>query len=183
MADVANSNLLNIDAGILDTEDACVVIVRTEWNAAVTEELERGCRRVLEQYGIPDIKTIVVPGAFEIPFAIRSYWGNAVLNDEMQVNNNGESEQQSMPIPDAFIALGCVIRGDTPHFDYVCKAVTDGVLQLNLSIVEVPVIFGVLTVDNQQQAEERTGGKHGHKGEEAAVTALKMIALQQSFEQ
>ena len=79
-------------------------------------------------------------------------------------------------VPDAYITLGTVIRGDTPHFDYVCKTITDGVLQLNLSL-DVPVIFGVLTVDNEQQAIERIGGKHGHKGEEAALTALKMIAL------
>jgi 6,7-dimethyl-8-ribityllumazine synthase len=79
-------------------------------------------------------------------------------------------------LPDAYITLGTVIRGDTPHFDYVCKAVTDGVVQLNLSL-DVPVIFGVLTVDNEQQAIERIGGKHGNKGEEAAVTAIKMIAL------
>ena len=83
---------------------------------------------------------------------------------------------------DAFIALGCVIKGDTPHFDYVCKAVTDGVTQLNLSL-PVPTIFGVLTVNTEEQANERIGGKHGHKGEEAAVTALKMIALNQSFKQ
>ena len=67
-----------------------------------------------------------------------------------------------------------MIRGDTPHFDYVCKAVTDGVVQLNL-LLPVPTIFGVLTVDNELQAKERIGGKHGHKGEEAAVTAVKMI--------
>ena len=73
-----------------------------------------------------------------------------------------------------------MVRGDTPHFDYVCKAVTDGVVQLNLSL-PVPTIFGVLTVNNDEQAKERTGGKHGHKGEEAAITALKMISLQQSF--
>ncbi len=79
-------------------------------------------------------------------------------------------------MPNAFIALGCVLRGDTPHFDYVCKAVTDGVVQLNL-ILPVPTIFGVLTVDNQQQADERIGGKHGHIGEEAAITALKMISI------
>ncbi len=78
--------------------------------------------------------------------------------------------------PDAFIALGAVVRGDTPHFDYVCKGVTDGIVQLNL-LLNVPTIFGVLTVDNDQQAQERIGGKHGHKGEEAALTAIKMIAL------
>ena len=69
-----------------------------------------------------------------------------------------------------------MIRGDTPHFDYVCKSVTDGILALNLTL-DVPVIFGVLTVNDEQQALERVGGKHGHKGEEAAITALKMIAL------
>ncbi len=79
-----------------------------------------------------------------------------------------------------FIALGCVLRGDTPHFDYVCKAVTDGVVHLNFAL-PVPTIFGVLTVDNQQQADERIGGKHGHKGEEAALSALKMMALKYSI--
>jgi 6,7-dimethyl-8-ribityllumazine synthase len=69
-----------------------------------------------------------------------------------------------------------VIRGGTPHFDYVCKAVTDGVTQLNLSL-PIPTIFGVLTVDNEEQAKERIGGIHGHKGEEAAVTAVKMISM------
>ena len=77
---------------------------------------------------------------------------------------------------DAFIALGCVVRGGTPHFDYVCKAVTEGVVQLNL-LLPVPTIFGVLTVDNEEQAKERIGGRHGHKGEEAAITAIKMINL------
>jgi 6,7-dimethyl-8-ribityllumazine synthase len=76
--------------------------------------------------------------------------------------------------------LGCVLRGDTPHFDYVCKAVTDGVVQLNL-MLPVPTIFGVLTVDKQQQADERIGGVHGHKGEEAAMTALKMIQVMHTF--
>ena len=82
--------------------------------------------------------------------------------------------------PDAFIALGCVIRGGTPHFEYVCKAVTDGVMQLNL-LLPVPTIFGILTVDNEEQAKERIGGIHGHKGEEAAITAIKMISVNQSF--
>jgi 6,7-dimethyl-8-ribityllumazine synthase len=69
-----------------------------------------------------------------------------------------------------------VLRGDTPHFEYICRAVTDGILQLNLSL-PIPTIFGVLTVDNEQQALERIGGSHGHKGEEAAITALKMISI------
>jgi 6,7-dimethyl-8-ribityllumazine synthase len=164
MAEVSNSKLLDIDAGILK-EDACIVMVRTEWNAAIVDELENGARRKLDELGVQKIGLITVPGAVEIPFGIKSYWDAKKYQDDR---------------PCAFIALGCVIRGDTPHFDYVCRAVTDGVLQLNLTL-PVPVIFGVLTVDNEQQAMERIGGKHGHKGEEAAITALKMVTLNKSF--
>jgi 6,7-dimethyl-8-ribityllumazine synthase len=164
MAEVSNSKLLQIDAGILNT-NACVVIVRTEWNANVVDELEKGCLNIFKREGLTNIRVVTVPGAFEIPFGIKSYWDANKYKDDR---------------PAAFIALGCVLRGDTPHFDYVCNAVTDGVLQLNLTM-PVPTIFGILTVDNQQQADERIGGKHGHKGEEAAITALKMIAVVQSF--
>ena len=150
--------------GILIPSDACVVIVRTEWNAVTVDKLEEGCREVLLANNVQHM-SITVPGAFEIPFAVKSYWEAHKYKDDK---------------PCAFITLGCVLRGDTPHFDYVCKAVTEGVVQLNL-LLPVPTIFGVLTVDNQQQVDERTGGKHGHKGKEAAVSALKMIALGRSF--
>ena len=164
MADVKNSKLGNIDTGIRNFADACIVLVKTEWNADIVDQLERGCIAELEKHAVKKFVVITVPGAFEIPFAIKSYWDNSGKNKK----------------PDAFIALGCVIKGDTPHFDYVCRAVTDGVLQLNINL-PVPAIFGVLTVDNKQQAIERIGGKHGHKGEEAAITALKMITLASSF--
>jgi 6,7-dimethyl-8-ribityllumazine synthase len=164
MAEVANSKLLNTEAGILQ-KDACVVIVRTEWNAAIVDELEKGCLAKLQEAEVKNVCVINVPGAFEIPFAIKKYWESFKYKDDR---------------PQAFIALGCVLRGDTPHFDYVCKGVTDGVMHLNLSL-PVPVIFGILTVDNQQQADERIGGKHGHKGEEAAITALKMISFANSL--
>lgn len=164
MAEVSNSKLLQIDAGIPD-RDACIVIVRTEWNEAVVSELEAGCKKILGREGLSNIKTITVPGAFEIPFAIKRFWDLNKYKDDR---------------PAAFIALGCVLRGDTPHFDYVCKAVTDGVVQLNLSL-PVPTIFGILTVDTEQQALDRIGGSHGHKGEEAAITAIKMVALQHTF--
>jgi 6,7-dimethyl-8-ribityllumazine synthase len=160
MAEVSNSKLLNINAGIRLSTDACVVLVKTEWNAAVVDELENGCLKELAKLGIKKIVSITVPGAFEIPFAIKNYWEKASKKKK----------------PSAFIALGSVIRGGTPHFEYVSKAVTDGVMQLNL-MLPVPVIFGVLTVDNEEQARERIGGKHGHKGEEAAITAFKMISL------
>jgi len=162
MADVTNSKLTELTAGILK-KDACIVLVKTDWNAAITDQLERGCIAELEKKGV-GIIVLTVPGAVEIPFAIKSYWEHASGKDK----------------PDAFIALGCVIKGDTPHFEYVCRLVTDGIGQLNLSL-PVPTIFGVLTVNTEEQAMERIGGKHGHKGEEAALTALKMISLVESF--
>ena len=159
---ITPSNLLEINTGILQ-KDACIIIVRTEWNADVVDKLEEGCLRMLAKHEMHNCKVINVPGAFEIPFAIKSFWDSAALDK-----------------PQAFIALGCVLRGDTPHFDYVCKAVTDGIVQLNL-MLPAPTIFGVLTVDNDEQAQDRVGGRHGNKGEEAAITALKMLLLQQSF--
>jgi 6,7-dimethyl-8-ribityllumazine synthase len=158
MADVNKSNL-KTSTGILP-KDACVVLVRTEWNAAIVDELEKGCINKLKELGVKKIITITVPGAVEISFTIKNYW------------ENSKKKKKS----DVFIALGCVIRGGTPHFEYVCKAVTDGIVQLNL-LLPVPTIFGVLTVDNEQQAIDRIGGMHGHKGEEAAITAIKMITL------
>lgn len=159
MADISNSTLFNIDTGILK-KDACIVLVKTEWNAAIVNELENGCLEELKKYGVKKVKTITVPGAFEIPFAVKNCW----------------EQRSKKKRPDAYIALGCIIKGDTPHFDYVCKGVTEGVMQLNLTL-PVPTIFGVLTVDNEQQAKERIGGIHGHKGREAALAALKMIHL------
>ena len=156
MADIANSKLLQEIEGIRKIKDALVILVKTEWNSQIVDELESGCMKVLDQYDVR-WKTITVPGAVEIPFAINHAYKNI---EKVK----------------AFIALGCVIKGDTPHFDYVCKSVTDGITQLNLNI-DVPVIFGVLTVNNEEQAKERIGGAHGHKGEEAGITALKMIAL------
>lgn len=164
MADINNSNLKRLIG--IPPKGAFVVLVKTEWNAAIVDELEKGCLKKLKELGIKKILTLVVPGAIEIPFAIKTYWENTKKKKKA----------------DAFIALGCVIRGGTPHFDYVCKAVTDGIVQLNL-MLPVPTIFGVLTVDNEEQAKERTGGPHGHKGEEAAMTAVKMITLHQSFKE
>lgn len=164
MAEITNSNLYVLDTGILP-KNACVVIVRTEWNAAIVDKLEEGCKTILNQHQVT-YRVVTVPGAFEVPYGIISYW-----NAHSQAKNR----------PGAFIALACVVKGGTPHFDYVCKGITDGIVQLNLTL-PVPSVFGVLTVDTDEQAQERTGGKHGHKGEEAAVTALKMIALKASFD-
>lgn len=166
MADVTNSKLFHTGPGILK-KDACIVLVKTEWNASIVDELEKGAVDELRKQDVKTIVALIVPGAVEIPFAIKSYWDSKMASI-------------GQDIPDAFIALGCIVKGDTPHFDYVCKIVADGVTQLNLAL-PVPTIFGVLTVDNDQQAQERIGGKHGHKGQEAAITAIKMIALKESF--
>ncbi len=143
--------------GIPTIEDAFVVIVKTEWNAHIVDALEEGAIKVLNAQGIKH-KTVIVPGAFEIPFMI-----NAIAKNS--------KEKVS-----AYIALATVIQGDTPHFDYVCQGITNGITQLNI-LLDVPTIYGVLTVLTEEQAIDRIGGKHGHKGEEAAITAVKMIHL------
>lgn len=159
MADISNSGLLNNKEGIRQLKGALVVLIKTEWNQPQADLLEAGCLKVLKASGVKT-SVLIVPGAVEIPFAINNYWTHCKKKKR----------------PDAFIALGCVIRGDTPHFEYVCQSVTNGISQLNVTL-PVPTIFGVLTVDNEKQALERTGGAHGHKGEEAAITAMKMILL------
>lgn len=158
---MATKGNTTLNKGIPTLEDAFVVIIKTEWNSTIINALEKGAKKVLKAATV-SVKTLVVPGAFELPFAVKQHYA------------------YSKRTPDAYIVLGAVIQGDTPHFDYVCKGVTDGIMQLNLQI-DVPVIFGVLTVLNEQQAIERIGGIHGHKGEEAAITALKMIQLNRSI--
>lgn len=159
MASIGRNN--DFTAGTEIKDGACVVIVKTEWNSNIVNELEEGAIHKLESAGIRNIISLTVPGAVEIPFAVRQCWEKLKYKDNK---------------PGAFIALGTVIKGDTPHFDYVCQMVSNGILQLNLTL-PVPVIFGVLTVNTLEQALERIGGKNGHKGEEAADAALKMISL------
>ena len=142
-----------------------IAIVHTEWNEKIVRELVNGCEGILQRFTGEIINNIAVPGCFELPFACRQVWEHYKDKDER---------------PEAIIAFGAVIRGGTPHFEYVSKAVTDGLVQLNLTL-PIPVIFGVLTLDNEEQAWERLGGVHGHKGEEAAITALKMIRLGRSL--
>jgi 6,7-dimethyl-8-ribityllumazine synthase len=138
-----------------------VAIVHTEWNEKIVRELVNGCESTIHKFTGDIIENLAVPGCFELPFACKQLW---------------EHYKDKTEKPEAIIAFGAVIRGGTPHFDYVCKAVTEGLLQLNLTL-PVPVIFGVLTLDNEDQAWERLGGSHGHKGEEAAITAMKMIRI------
>ncbi|HEY0059803.1 MAG TPA: 6,7-dimethyl-8-ribityllumazine synthase [Flavisolibacter sp.] len=159
-----NTKLFENIEGIQSLKDAFVVLVKTEWNSTIVDELERGCLHVFSGHRIRT-RTLVVPGAVEIPFAIQHYWNTAKRKAK----------------PAAFIAFGCVVRGGTPHFEYVCQSVTAGITTLNTQL-PVPTIFGVLTVDTDEQAHERIGGLHGHKGEEAAMTAAKMILLSRQLQ-
>lgn len=154
MATKGNKNLLK---GIPKLKDAFIIIVKTEWNNLFTDLLEAGAKEVLNAAKI-QTETLIVPGAVEIPFVIKTHYTRASKT------------------PDAYIALGCVIKGGTPHFEYVCNMVSEGIINLNLYLTS-PVIFGVLTLNNEVEAEERTGGRHGNKGAEAAITAIKMIHL------
>ncbi|MBS1776525.1 MAG: 6,7-dimethyl-8-ribityllumazine synthase [Bacteroidetes bacterium] len=161
-----SKSLLDITTIKEKLPNARVALVSTEWNEAIVAEQIRGCKRILDQCQATIVQHTVVPGSFEIPFACKRIGTTA--------------HKHSNQIPEAIIAFGAVIRGGTPHFDYVCQAVTEGIVRLNLSL-PIPVIFGVLTLDNEQQAWDRLGGAHGHKGEEAAISALKMIGLCRSL--
>ena len=138
--------------------DLRIAIVAAEWNSRITDELTAGCKARLNEMGITDdfISVFRVPGAIELTFAS----AQLIESDAF----------------DAIVAFGCVIRGETPHFDYVCQSVTQGITHLNADY-DIPVIFGVLTVENEQQALDRIGGAHGHKGREAADAAVKMAAF------
>ncbi len=137
-------------------------IVVAEWNTEITEALFNGAYNTLLKHGVKedDIIKKYVPGTFELTLGAQSI---AEYTDV-----------------DAIMVLGCVIQGETRHFDFICHGVTQGITDLNLKYNK-PFIFGVLTTDNQQQALDRAGGKHGNKGDEAAFTAIKMVALQQSL--
>lgn len=131
-------------------------IVVAEWNEEITEALYEGAIASLLAHGVKQ-KHIIrknVPGSYEL--TLGALW---------------MAEEKSI---DAVICLGCVIQGDTPHFDYICQAVALGITEVNIK-TKKPVIFGVLTTLNQQQALDRAGGKLGNKGEEAALTAIKML--------
>ena len=134
-----------------------VGIVYAEWNEEITHALRDGAVKTLRDNGVneEDITVASVPGSFELIF--------------------GASQMVKSGKYDAVIAIGCVIRGDTPHFDYICEGVTAGLSKLNVEY-DVPVIFGLITTNTLLQAQERSGGRLGNKGDECAVTALHMIA-------
>jgi 6,7-dimethyl-8-ribityllumazine synthase len=135
-------------------------VIVSQWNDEITGALEKGCIDTLYANGLAQehLTLLHVPGAWELISASK------LALDHLKT--------------DAVICIGAVIKGDTPHFEYICQAVSVGLAQLN-TISNTPIIFGVLTTLNQLQAEERAGGIHGNKGDEAAYTALKMAELAQ----
>lgn len=138
-------------------------IIVSEWNPEITGALYNGAFSSLLENGASeaDIITKYVPGSFELPLGAKYLIENARV--------------------DAVICLGCVIQGKTRHFDFICHSVANTIAQLNVEY-NIPVIFGVLTTDNFQQAKERSGGQHGNKGTEAAVVAIKMAALKEDIQ-
>ena len=143
---------------ITDISKKVFGIVVAEWNEKVTGALAKGAKELLELQGIKqdDLIEIKVPGSFELPSGAQAI---------LEKHN-----------PDAVIILGCVIQGETRHFDFICQGVTKGVMDLSIQY-KTPVIFGLLTTDTMEQALARSGGNHGNKGVEAAVTALKMASV------
>ena len=138
-------------------------IVVADWNKEITWKLLEGAVNTLRKHGAKKDNIIIkhVPGSFELTLGAQFL-----------------AEYDDL---DGVICLGCVIQGETPHFTYICQGVTHGITQLNLEY-NIPFIFGVLTTNTHQQAVDRAGGKHGNKGDEAALTAIKMAALQQEME-
>lgn len=143
------------EQNVPDASNMCFGVVVAEWNPEITGALLDGTVRTLEKHGaIPEnihIKT--VPGSFEL-----------IYGAQQMTKNDGF---------DAIIILGSVIKGETPHFDYICQGVTYGIARLNAS-QNIPVIYGLLTTDDLQQAKDRSGGRLGNKGDECAIDAIKM---------
>ena len=155
-----NNNLSDFNKDSLpDSSNMKIGIVVSKWNNKITDGLYNGAFTTLIESGLSEnnIEKIEVPGSFELIF------GAKIL---------------SRKDVDAIICLGSVIQGETKHFDYVCQAVSNGIKDLNISL-NIPVIFGVLTDNTMEQAVNRSGGKHGNKGVEAAVTAINMVHLNQ----
>jgi len=149
--------------GELSARDVRVACVAARFNDFVVEPLLRGALDALNRHGVTDkqIEIVRVPGAFEIPIVARKL----ALSRRY----------------DAIIALGAVIRGDTPHFDYVAGECASGLARVALES-DVPVVFGVLTTDTVEQATDRAGGKAGNKGADAALTAIEMVSLLRKLE-
>jgi len=146
----------NINVKITNPEKLKITLVVSEWHSEITNKLFNGAKNLLIKNGLleENIKRLDVPGSFELIYGSR-----------MAQNNDQH----------AVIAIGCVIKGETPHFDFICSAVCTGIKDLNI-LYKTPVIFCVLTDNNIEQSLERSGGKYGNKGEDSALAALKLIS-------
>ena len=146
------------DGSLQDIKSKKFGIVVSEWNNEITHALMSGAIETLLKYGAKKENIIIkyVPGSFELPLGAQTL---------AQIQNI-----------DAVLCLGCVIQGETPHFDFICNAVAQGITTLNIKFHK-PVVFGVLTTQTLQQAIDRSGGKHGNKGDEAAMTGIKMLNI------
>ena len=142
--------------GNFSVQGARIAVITARWNSQVTDGLRDGALRALARHNVQAVEDFYVPGAFELPLAAQ------------RAAKTGRFE--------AVITLGCVIRGDTPHFDYVCAETTRGIGEVSLN-QDTPVAFGLLTTDNLQQAMDRAGNNNENKGEEAALTVLEMLEL------
>jgi 6,7-dimethyl-8-ribityllumazine synthase len=147
--------------GNFSVQDAQIAVITARWNSQVTDGLRDGALRALARHNIQAVEDFYVPGAFELPLAAQK----AAKTGRFQ----------------GIITLGCVIRGDTPHFDYVCAETTRGIGEVSLR-QDIPVAFGLLTTDNLQQAMDRAGNNNENKGEEAALTVLEMLELFKSMQ-
>jgi 6,7-dimethyl-8-ribityllumazine synthase len=159
-----NKNLSQIDLSQFKfTLTKKIVIIQSEWNNEITDALTEGAKNTLVKAGVKatNIKVYKVPGSFELPLGAK-----LILDKEEDL--------------DAVICVGCIIRGETSHFDFVAQGVTYGVQKLNLQYAK-PVVFCVLTDNTIEQSRARSGGSHGNKGVEAAATALKMIQLKDNL--
>jgi 6,7-dimethyl-8-ribityllumazine synthase len=159
----SDKNLSNFEGSdIPDAKPYRFGIICSEWNYEITSALKQGAIDTLIKHGTLNENIVIkeVPGSFELTLGAQylAEYGNV----------------------DAVICLGCVIQGETRHFDFICNAVAHGITELNIKY-NMPFVFGVLTPDTKQQAIDRAGGLHGNKGDEAAVTAIKMLKLRRSF--
>ena len=155
-----------------DASEMSFGIAVSDWNSEITHKLLEGCLETLLKQGVREdwIKLVHVPGSFELPKAAK--W---------LIDTAWEDKDEDLIEAQGIICLGCVITGETRHDEYINHAISKGIMDLNLNEV-TPVIFGVLTPNTMEQAKDRAGGKHGNKGVEAAVTAIKMVDLGVSME-
>ena len=143
-------------SAIAQVTDKKIALVTAQWNPEVTGALESACINTLKKHGLKEdnIVRLYAPGCFELPFVAKQ----TILKHKV----------------DAVVCVGCIIQGETRHFDFIAQACANGIMQVGLES-NIPVIFGVLTTNNMQQAIDRSGGKHGNKGTEAAVACLKLL--------